>query len=111
MKLTIVGTGYVGLVSAACFADTGNDVIGYDKDAAKVAQLKRGESPIFEPGLTDLLKANMQAGRLRFTTDTAQAVRHAEIIIVAVGTPPAADGSGKSFWNKLRPGNTFLFKH
>src|SRR5437773_2726495 len=88
MRLTIVGTGYVGLVSGACFADTGNDVIGYDINAERIALLNRGESPIFEPGLADLIKANMRAGRLRFTTDAAQAIQHAEIIIIAVGTPP-----------------------
>jgi UDPglucose 6-dehydrogenase len=93
MRLTIVGTGYVGLITGACFADTGNDVIGYDTDPEKVDICSRGESPIFEPGLPELLKSNIQARRLRFTTDTAEAVRHAEVIMIAVGTPPRADGS------------------
>ena len=64
MKLTIIGTGYVGLVTGACLADTGNDVVGLDKDAGKIEALRRGESPIFEPGLTELLKNNINAGRL-----------------------------------------------
>jgi len=93
MKLTIVGTGYVGLVTGACLADTGNDVVGVDKDAEKIEILRRGESPIFEPGLTELLAANLRAGRLRFTTDLARAIRHGEVIFIAVGTPPRDGGS------------------
>jgi UDPglucose 6-dehydrogenase len=93
MRLTIVGTGYVGLITGACFADTGNDVIGYDTDPTKIDLCGRGESPIFEPGLPELLKSNIRARRLRFTTDTAEAVRHAEVIMIAVGTPPRPDGS------------------
>lgn len=93
MRLTIVGTGYVGLITGACFADTGNDVVGYDTDPDKIELCGRGESPIFEPGLPELLKTNIRARRLRFTTDTAEAVRHAEVIMIAVGTPPLPDGS------------------
>jgi len=93
MRLTVVGSGYVGLVTGACLADTGNTVLGYDISAEKVAMLNRGESPIFEPGLTELIQANMQAGRLRFTTDCAAAMRHGEVIFIAVGTPPREDGS------------------
>lgn len=93
MRLTVVGTGYVGLVTGACLADTGNDVIGYDINAEKVAALSRGECPIFEPGLTEILRANARAGRLTFTTDTARAIQHAEVVLIAVGTPPREDGS------------------
>jgi UDPglucose 6-dehydrogenase len=93
MKITIVGTGYVGLVTGVCLADTGNHVVGLDVDAEKVARLSRGECPIFEPGLTDLLQANLQAGRFRLTTNLKEAVEHAEVIFIAIGTPPRADGS------------------
>lgn len=93
MKITIVGTGYVGLVTGVCLADTGNFVVGLDVDKDKVARLSRGECPIFEPGLTDLLQANLAAGRFRLTTDLKDAVEHAEIIFIAIGTPPKSDGS------------------
>lgn len=93
MKLTLIGTGYVGLVTGACLADTGNEVVGYDKDDTKVAALRRGECPIFEPALGELLRTNMQAGRLVFTTDGASAIHHGEVIFIAVGTPPLPDGS------------------
>jgi UDPglucose 6-dehydrogenase len=93
MKITVVGTGYVGLVTGVCLADTGNFVVGLDIDADKVARLSRGECTIFEPGLTDLLKANLEAGRFRLTTNLKEAVEHAEIIFIAIGTPPRADGS------------------
>jgi UDPglucose 6-dehydrogenase len=93
MRLTVVGTGYVGLVTGACLADTGNSVVGYDISEEKVASLSRGECPIFEPGLTELLQSNMAAGRLRFTTETASSLQHGEVIFIAVGTPPREDGS------------------
>lgn len=93
MKLTIIGTGYVGLVTTACLADTGNDVVGYDNDREKVAALRRGECPIYEPGLRELLRSNSAAGRLQFTSDTTTAIQHGELIIIAVGTPPKPDGS------------------
>lgn len=93
MRLTVIGTGYVGLVTGACLADTGNEVVGADKDPDKIAILQRGQCPIYEPGLTELLQANMKAGRLRFTTDIADAVRHGDVIFIAVGTPPREDGS------------------
>lgn len=93
MKLTIIGAGYVGLVTGVCLSDTGNEVVGYDKDDTKVSALRRGECPIYEPGLAELLRDNMRAGRLLFTTDAAAAVRHGEVIFIAVGTPPQADGS------------------
>lgn len=93
MRLTVIGTGYVGLVTGACFADTGNDVLGVDKDPEKIDILARGDCPIYEPGLTEILQANMKAGRLRFSTDVAQGVRHGDVIFIAVGTPPRDDGS------------------
>jgi UDPglucose 6-dehydrogenase len=92
MRLCVVGSGYVGLVTAACLADTGNHVAAVDIDATKVAELNAGRSPIFEPGLEDLLQSNLRAGRLRFTTDTASAVAGARVIFLAVGTPPRDDG-------------------
>ncbi|MEM7160794.1 MAG: UDP-glucose/GDP-mannose dehydrogenase family protein [Myxococcota bacterium] len=87
MRLTMVGTGYVGLVTGTCLANTGNDVVCLDLDEGKIAKLKRGESPIYEPGLDDLLSRNIAAGRLRFTTDPEEAYARAEVIFVCVGTP------------------------
>lgn len=101
MKIAVVGTGYVGLVSGVCFADAGNDVVCIDVDAAKIARLTQGETVIYEPGLSDLLVHNLQAGRLTFTTDLAGAVSRAEVVFLAVGTPQAADGSADL---------TFLFR-
>lgn len=92
MRLAVIGTGYVGLVSGVCFAELGNEVICVDQDADKVAILQRGEVPIYEPGLEDLMRRNMQAGRLSFTEDTREAVRCSDIIILAVGTPPLPSG-------------------
>lgn len=93
MKITVVGTGYVGLVTGVCLADTGNHVVGLDVDEDKVKRLSRGECPIFEPGLTDLLEANLDAGRFRVTTDLKDAVEHGDVIFIAIGTPPREDGS------------------
>ena len=93
MKITIIGTGYVGLVSGACLAELGNDVMCLDVDAAKIAMLKRGEIPIYEPGLELLVKRNAAAGRLHFTTDAAASVAHGQVQFIAVGTPPDGDGS------------------
>jgi UDPglucose 6-dehydrogenase len=93
MKVAVVGTGYVGLVVGACLAESGNDVIGADVDAHKIARLNKGEVPIFEPGLDRLLAENLAAGRLNFTTDVADAVRRSDVIFIAVGTPPDEDGS------------------
>ncbi|MGQ0502116.1 MAG: UDP-glucose dehydrogenase family protein [Panacagrimonas sp.] len=93
MNITIFGSGYVGLVTAACFADAGNDVLCVDVDAAKVERLKRGECPIYEPGLEALLVNNATAGRLRFTTSAAEGVAHGLYQFIAVGTPPQEDGS------------------
>ena len=93
MQLAVVGTGYVGLVAGAGFADFGNDVACVDVDEGKIARLLRGEVPIYEPGLDALIASNVKAGRLKFSTDVAAAIRGAEVVFIAVGTPPAADGS------------------
>ncbi len=93
MKVAVIGTGYVGLVSGTCFADSGNDVTCVDIDQAKIDALKRGQIPIFEPGLSELVLQNAEAGRLHFTTDTGAAVADADVIYLAVGTPQAADGA------------------
>ena len=93
MKITMIGTGYVGLVSGACFAEVGNDVLCYDVDARKIAALERGEVPIHEPGLDELVARNRAAGRLRFTTDPAASVSHGRVQFIAVGTPPDEDGA------------------
>jgi UDPglucose 6-dehydrogenase len=93
MKIVMIGSGYVGLVSGACFSDFGHDVICVDLDADKTAALKRGEVPIFEPGLKELIATNVKAGRLSFMTDTAMAVSGADVVFIAVGTPARkADG-------------------
>jgi UDPglucose 6-dehydrogenase len=93
LKITMIGSGYVGLVSGACFAEVGNDVLCYDTDARKIAILERGELPIHEPGLGALVARNRAAGRLRFTTDPAAAVAHGAVQFIAVGTPAHEDGS------------------
>ncbi len=93
MKVTIFGTGYVGLVTGTCFAERGNDVLCVDVDAAKVESLGRGEVRIFEPGLEDMVLRNVDANRLAFTTDADEGVQHGEVIFIAVGTPPDEDGS------------------
>jgi UDPglucose 6-dehydrogenase len=93
MNITIFGSGYVGLVTAACFADAGNDVLCVDIDPAKVQRLRQGECPIYEPGLEALLQRNLEAGRMRFTTDAAEGVAHGLYQFIAVGTPPNEDGS------------------
>jgi UDPglucose 6-dehydrogenase len=92
MKICVVGSGYVGLVTGACLADFGMTVTGVDKDAAKIAALKRGEIPIYEPGLEELVAKNVRAGRLSFTTDLAPSIRAARAVFIAVGTPPLPDG-------------------
>jgi UDPglucose 6-dehydrogenase len=93
MKVAVVGTGYVGLVVGACLAETGNDVVCADVDAAKVAALNAGTIPIYEPGLEPLVRRNTSAGRLRFTEDVGHAVASADVVFIAVGTPPGEDGS------------------
>lgn len=93
MNIAIVGTGYVGLVSGTCFADTGANVTCVDVDAAKIERLQKGEIPIYEPGLDELVVKNVKAGRLKFTTDLASILNEQEIVFSAVGTPPDEDGS------------------
>jgi UDPglucose 6-dehydrogenase len=93
MKICVIGTGYVGLVAGAGFSDMGNDVVCCDLDKAKIEGLKRGEMPIYEPGLDKLVESNAADGRLSFTTDVAKGVAGAEVVLLAVGTPPGPDGS------------------
>jgi UDPglucose 6-dehydrogenase len=93
MKLTIIGTGYVGLVSGTCFAEVGHHVICVDNDERKVKMLQAGGIPIYEPGLEELVKKNVAAGRLKFTSSTAEGVQNSDVIFIAVPTPPQADGS------------------
>jgi UDPglucose 6-dehydrogenase len=93
LNITIFGSGYVGLVTAACFADAGNDVLCVDVDAARIERLQRGECPIFEPGLQDMLATNLAGGRLRYTGSAAVGVAHGLYQFIAVGTPPSEDGS------------------
>jgi UDPglucose 6-dehydrogenase len=93
LKITVIGTGYVGLVSGACLAEMGNDVLCVDVDNRKIAQLERGEIPIYEPGLREMVQRNAAAGRLHFTTDTERGVHFGTIQFIAVGTPPNEDGS------------------
>ncbi|WP_098741474.1 UDP-glucose/GDP-mannose dehydrogenase family protein [Paenibacillus sp. EZ-K15] len=92
MKITVIGTGYVGLVSGVCFSELGNEVICVDKIEAKIEQLQRGEIPIYEPGLQSLITVNKEAGNLRFTTDLITSVKQSDIIIIAVGTPSMPNG-------------------
>ncbi len=93
MKVSIIGTGYVGLVTGACLADVGNDVLCLDVDARKIAMLEAGEIPIYEPGLREIVRTNAASGRLRFTTDPRESAVHGRIQMIAVGTPPGEDGS------------------
>src|ERR1700681_1243401 len=93
MRITIFGSGYVGLVTGACLADAGNHVVCVDVDENKIAMLERGEIPIHEPGLDAVVKRNFEAGRLTFTTDAKAGVDHGQFQIIAVGTPPDEDGS------------------
>ena len=93
MKVTVVGSGYVGLVSGACLAEVGNDVLCLDVDPNKIAILNSGGIPIHEPGLEAMIARNRAAGRIRFTTDVALAARHGAVQFIAVGTPPGEDGS------------------
>src|SRR5665811_1275095 len=93
MRVSMIGTGYVGLVSGACLAQVGHQVLCMDIVAQRVAQLREGVSPIYEPGLEDLLVENSEQGRLTFTASIEEAVAHAEVLLIAVGTPPDEDGS------------------
>jgi UDPglucose 6-dehydrogenase len=93
MNITVVGTGYVGLVAGACFAETGNDVLCIDKDATKIQKLENGEIPIYEPGLGEIVERNIKEKRLTFSTSLEQGVKFGDVIFIAVGTPSSADGS------------------
>jgi UDPglucose 6-dehydrogenase len=93
MKIAVIGTGYVGLVTGVCFSEVGNDVTCIDIDALKIKQMKAGEIPIYEPGLGELLRDNQTRGRLHFTTDMPNGIKDAEVIFLALPTPPGADGS------------------
>ena len=93
MRVTVIGSGYVGLVAGACLAETGNHVVCADHDPKKIAGLKEGVLPIYEPGLEPLVRRNAAEGRLVFTTDIGDAVRHGDVVFIAVGTPPGEDGS------------------
>ncbi len=100
MKVTMIGTGYVGLVTGTCFAESGNDITCVDIDAGKIARLRQGELPIYEPGLKELVLRNQSQGRLQFTTSLAEAVEGARFVFIAVGTPQSDDGSAdlRSLW-------------
>ena len=93
MRIAVIGTGYVGLVAGACFAESGNEVVCVDNNAAKVRLLRRGKIPIYEPGLEELVRRNRSEGRLTFTTTLAKAVRDSAVVFIAVGTPQGEDGS------------------
>ena len=93
MKMAVIGTGYVGLVTGACFADMGNDVWCIDIDKKKIDDLKNGIIPIYEPGLEELVKRNFSQGRLMFSTDINEGLKDSLFILIAVGTPPDEDGS------------------
>lgn len=119
MKIAMIGTGYVGLVTGTCFAETGNDVVCIDIDADKIARLSHGEIPIYEPGLSELVLRNATAGRLTFTTECKRAVASAKCVFVAVGTPQREDGSANlsGLWSvveamapELAPGAIVVIK-
>lgn len=93
MKIAVVGSGYVGLVAGACFAENGNSVICLDIDEDKISQLKQGIVPIYEPGLSEMIKENQAKSTLHFTTNKREALQNAEVIFIAVGTPMGDDGS------------------
>ena len=93
MNVTVIGTGYVGLVTGACLADAGNTVFCLDLNAEKISALNAGKIPIFEPGLEPIVRRNREAGRLKFSTDVAASVAHGELQLIAVNTPPGEDGS------------------
>jgi UDPglucose 6-dehydrogenase len=93
MNISVIGTGYVGLVTGTCFAETGNHVICVDNNADKVKRLQAGEVPIYEPHLENLFERNSKQGRLKFTTNLQDAINHAQIIFLALPTPPGEDGS------------------
>ena len=92
MNICVVGTGYVGLVSGACFAEFGNHVICVDNDASKIETLQGGKLPIYEPGLEDMVATNAKAGRLQFSTDLSASIKDSLVVLIAVGTPQGNDG-------------------
>jgi UDPglucose 6-dehydrogenase len=119
MRIAVIGTGYVGLVSGTCLAESGNDVVGIDKDQAKIDTLQAGKLPIYEPGLLELVQRNREDGRLTFTTDLAQGIKDAQIIFICVGTPPGADGAadlsgvwavGDAIAKTIQPGQLVVIK-
>ncbi len=91
-RLCVIGMGYVGLTTATCFADLGNQVVGLDVDATRIADLRAGQLPIYEPGLEELVRRNYQAGRLRFTTSYAEALGSSDFVFIAVNTPSGFEG-------------------
>src|SRR5262249_1458148 len=93
MKIAVIGTGYVGLVTATCLAESGNDVVGIDKDASKIKVLESGRLPIYEPGLLELVNRNRREGRLTFTTNSADGIAASKIVFIAVGTPQTKHGT------------------
>src|SRR5512134_3260011 len=93
MNLCVIGTGYVGLVTGACFAEMGNQVVCVDKDQSKIVALQAGRIPIYEPGLENIVTTNAREGRLQFTTSLEDAMRDSSVFFIAVGTPPQEDGS------------------
>jgi UDPglucose 6-dehydrogenase len=113
MHTVVVGTGYVGLVTGTCFADAGNQVTCVDIDEKKIQALQRGEIPIYEPGLSELVRRNSHSGRLHFTTDLATAVKKADVIYLAVGTPQGSDGAAdlSAIWAVARQIAPFLLPH
>src|ERR687884_1848471 len=108
-KVAVIGTNYVGLVTAACFAELGNRVVGIDIDPSKVERLTRGQLPIYEPGLEEIVVQNMKAGRLRFTLDYAHGLKDAEFAFVCVGTPSGAEGEADM--TQVRSAATGLGQH
>src|SRR5436309_2470690 len=93
LKIAVIGTGYVGLVTSTCLAESGNEVVGIDKDARKIQTLEAGRLPIYEPGLLELVQRNRREERLRFSTDLPAGVKASRLVFIAVGTPQAADGA------------------
>jgi len=107
MKIVVVGTGYVGLVTGACLSDVGLEVICVDVDVKKIENLKKGILPIYEPGLEDIVERNFRKERLQFTTDLPTAIKGADVAFIAVGTPPGEDGSADLKYVGRGDGNWF----
>ena len=107
-QICVVGVGYVGLVTAACFADLGNRVVALDVDEKRVENLKKGVMPIYEPGLEELVKRNVKGGRITFTTSYEEALKGAEFAFIAVGTPSGVDGNADLKYAFLAENSTYL---